>query len=360
MTKGGREWQKMINNNIMNNQLQNLISEDCKKIINTVDLSELKGKTIIITGASGIVGNYFVASLWQFLNTEPANTKVVAITQNQPLPYFKKFLDYSGSEIMLGDLSDVEFLKSLPNADYIIHAAGYGQPGRFMEDQIKTIKLNTSSTFALFEKLNPGGKFLFISTSEVYSGNPNYPYKEDMIGTTNTDHPRSCYIEAKRCGEAICNAYRTKGIQAKSARLSLAYGPGTKPNDQRVLNQFIQRAINGEIRLMDQGEAKRTYCYVADAVEIMWNILLNGKEAIYNVGGHSKTTIGELASKIGKYMDVPVLFPETSATLSGSPEDVSLDMTKAETEFNKKGYVGLDEGLKRTIEWQKILYDSKM
>jgi len=340
----------------MDDTLFQIIADDAEHIVRNVDLSEIKGKTILITGASGIIGNYFIASLWQLLHADPGSTKVVAIMKSESLPYFKEFLNYDGAEIFMGDLSDDGFCKSLPNADYIIHAAGYGQPGRFMEDQIKTIKLNTVSTFALFEKLNPGGKFLFISTSEVYSGNPNYPYKESEIGTTNTDHPRSCYIEAKRCGEAICNAYRTKGFAAKSARLSLAYGPGTKPNDQRVLNQFIQRAMDGELKLMDKGEAKRTYCYVADAIEIMWNILLNGKEAIYNVGGHSKTTIGELAQKIGNYMDVPVIFPETGSTLSGAPEDVSLDMSKAETEFNKKAYINLDEGLKRTIEWQKELY----
>jgi nucleoside-diphosphate-sugar epimerase len=336
--------------------LFNIISDDCKKILGNVNLDELKSKTILITGASGLIGNYFLGCLWNLLNKKPSDTKVFAVLHSEPLPYFKEFLEYEGAEILTGDLSDDGFLKSLPNADHIIHAAGYGQPGRFMEEPIKTLKLNTSATFSLFEKLNPGGKFLFISTSEVYSGNPDYPYKENMIGTTNTDHPRSCYIEAKRCGEAICNAYRSKGINAKSARLSLAYGPGTKMDDQRVLNQFIQRAINGEIKLLDMGEAKRTYCYVADAVEIMWNILLNGKEAIYNVGGHSKTTIGELAKKIGGLMDVSVIFPETSKVLAGSPEDVSLDMTKTETEFNKKGYVGLDEGLKRTIEWQKELY----
>jgi len=227
-----------------------------------------------------------------------------------------------------------------------------------MENPTKTLKLNTLATFILFDKLNTGGKFLFISSSEVYSGNKNFPYKETEIGKTNTDHQRSCYIEAKRCGEAICNAQRIKGINAKSVRLSLAYGPGTKPNDQRVLNSFIQKAIESkEIKLLDKGEAKRTYCYITDAVEIMWHVLLNGKEAIYNIGGESKTTISELAKKIGRYMDVPVIFPKSSEnTLSGAPEDVCLDMKKVKNEFNKSNFTSLDEGLKKTIEWQKILY----
>lgn len=340
-------------------KLFDIIAKDAESIIKKVDLQEIRGKTILITGASGLIGNYFLATLWQFLHSKPSGTKIIAIMQSEPLPYLKKFLNYEGMEILKGDLADYNFCKTLPNFDYIIHAAGYGQPGRFMENPIKTLKLNTFTTFILFEKLNKDGKFLFISTSEVYSGNPNFPYKESEIGTTNTDHSRSCYIEAKRCGEAICNAHREKKVNAKSARLSLAYGPGTKPEDQRVLNSFIQKGINGEINLLDPGEAKRTYCYVSDAVEIMWNILLNGKDAIYNVGGHSKTTIAELANKIGGILNVPVRFPQNiNNTLIGAPLDVSLDMTKAEKEFNKINYIDLDDGLKKTIEWQKELYNN--
>ncbi|MEK7097218.1 MAG: NAD-dependent epimerase/dehydratase family protein, partial [Patescibacteria group bacterium] len=167
----------------------------------------------------------------------------------------------------------------------------------------------------------------------------------------------SCYIEAKRCGEAICNAYRAKGVQAKSARLSLAYGPGTKQGDLRVLNSFIQKAIQGKIEMLDYGEAKRTYCYISDAIEIMWKILLFGKEPVYNVGGFSNITIADLARKIGKYLDIPVVFPKISSDkISGAPVDVSLDMSKVKNEFGKTEYVSLDEGLERTIEWQKKLY----
>jgi nucleoside-diphosphate-sugar epimerase len=210
----------------------------------------------------------------------------------------------------------------------------------------------------LFKKLKPGGKFLFISSSEVYSGLPKPPYKEQEIGTTNTDHPRSCYIEGKRCGEAVVNTYRAIGVLGKSARLSLAYGPGTKQGDARVLNSFIYRGlVEGKIALGDRGEAKRTYCYVTDAVEIMWRILFDGTDAIYNVGGNSKTTIGKLAKQIGAYLKVPVEFPKSEAgAQKGAPMDVSLDMSKAKKQFGKTTYVSLSDGLAKTIEWQRTLY----
>ena len=200
---------------------------------------------------------------------------------------------------------------------------------------------------------------MFLSTSEVYVGVPHPPYRETDIGNTNTDHPRACYIEAKRCGETICNAYRHMGIDAKSARISLVYGPGTRAGDRRVINEFILRGLRGEISLLDHGHAQRTYCYVTDAVEILWNIMLDGADAIYNVGGLSRISIRELTLKIGEYLNAPVVLPtDIPKGLAGAPEDVSLDMAKAKREFGKNVYIDLTEGLRRTIEWQKLYYAS--
>lgn len=339
------------------NKLAEIIYKDAENICKNIDFKDIFGKTVMITGASGLIGNYFLACLKKISTNERSSIKTIAVMQNEPLNYLEVFLDYPGAEKFFGDLSDYEFCRKLPEADFIIHVAGYGQPGRFMEDRVKTLKLNTFSTFLLFEKLNPKGKFLFASSSEVYSGLPNPPYKEGDIGITNTTHPRSCYIEAKRCGEAICNAYREKGADAKSVRLSLAYGPGTKAGDRRVLNNFIYKGICGEIDLLDRGLANRTYCYVSDAVEIMWNVLLKGGDAVYNIGGDSKITIGDLAKKIGKHMNVPVVFPEnTENSVVGAPEDVSLDMSKVKSEFKKTKFISLDDGLAKTIEWQRELY----
>lgn len=339
-----------------------MILDDAAAVCRSVDFSELAGeKTILITGASGLIGNYFLACLRLLKLERQYKFKLVAVMRSEPPAYLKELLDFDGASIVGGEITDYEFCRSLPAADFIIHAAGYGQPGKFMEDQVKTLKLNTFSTLLLFEKLLSAGKFLFVSTSEVYSGSPDLPYRETDIGRTNTDHARSCYIEGKRCGEAICNAYRARGVDAKSARLSLAYGPGTKPGDARVLNSLIAKGIQGKVGLMDQGEAKRTYCYVTDAVEIMWNALFRGKDAIYNVGGTSKTTIRELALEIGKRLGVSVVFPEKGPEQmkspgKGAPDDVCLDMTKADEQFGKKEFVPFSTGLEKTIEWQKIMY----
>lgn len=334
-------------------RLAQIILDDAKKSITRVPLSELKNKTILITGASGIIGSYFLAGLQNL-----PDIKVFAVCQSEPEKYWKEITNTFNCKILRGDLTFDTFTNELPEADIIIHAAGYGQPGKFMTDPLKTIKLNTSLTLKLLEKLKSGGKFLFISSSEVYSGLTKSPFKETGIGATNTDHPRSCYIEAKRCGEAIVFSARSKGVNAKSARLSLAYGPGTKKGDKRVLNSFIGRGFTEKkIDMMDGGTALRTYCYVTDAVEIMWKILLDGKDNIYNVGGKSKTTIADLAKLVGKIIRVPVNIPRSDKkALAGAPDDVSLNLDKIKNEFSKKNFISLKNGVEKTIAWQKELY----
>ncbi len=345
------------------NELGKIIFDDVESVCREVDFSQLDaGKTILITGASGLIGNYFLACLRRVKVTTGRKFNVIAVMGHEPASYLKELIDFEGAQVVVGELTDPDFCRSLPEADFIIHAAGYGQPGKFMEDQVKTLKINSFCTFLLFEKLKSEGKFLFVSTSEVYSGSPNIPYRETDIGTTDPSHARACYIEGKRCGEAICNAYRARGVAAKSARLSLAYGPGTKRGDARVLNSLIAKGLQGKVSLMDQGEARRTYCYVTDAVQIMWKVLFLGKDAVYNVGGDSKTTIRDLAVKIGNYLGVPVAFPEKKEDVAqankGAPSDVRLDMSKVAAEFGKQDFVSLDVGLKKTIDWQKSLYKS--
>jgi UDP-glucuronate decarboxylase len=334
-----------------------IIYRDVEEILNRVDLSPLKNKRILISGASGLLGTYFLACLRKFQEREPSDLRIFALVASEPTFYFQKLCDFPGLEIIRGDLTDQSFQRSLPRADFIIHAAGYGQPNRFMESPIKTLHLNTAATFALFEKLNGAGKFLFIGTSEVYVGLESSPHRETQIGHTNTDHPRACYIEAKRCGEAICHSFRKAGIDAKIVRLALAYGPGTRPGDRRVLHSFIEKALRGEIDLLDQGFARRTYCYVLDAMEMLWNIFLEGKEAVYNVGGTSRITIRDLAIQVAGHLQVPVKFPKSAQELVGAPDDVQLDLSRVKNEFQKTDFISLEEGVRRTIAWQKAILD---
>ena len=243
-------------------------------------------------------------------------------------------------------------------ADVIIHAAGYGQPTKFMADQIATLRLNTSVVMDLDHYLVPGGRALFISSSEVYSGNTWTPHTESMIGTTDPQHPRGAYIEGKRCGEAIAAALNSAEKTYKIARVSLSYGPGTRTNDDRVLYQFIGQALtSGVIQPKDGGWARRTYNYVSDAVEMIFNVLLRGKHLVYNIGGPSTVTIRDLATLIALGTGAHAMFPESTGQADASaPAAVRSSIDRYMIEFGKTDFVDIEEGLRRTIEWQKLIY----
>ena len=340
--------------------LDKIILKDAMKICERLNLDSLNDSAILITGASGLIGTYILASLC-CLQDHGAHMKVYAQHLSELPSHVADLISRGGFNSFRANLADFDAYARLPEVDFIIHAAGYAQPSRFMSDPIATIQVNTSATIALLKKLRRDGRFLFVSTSEVYSGLNKQFLSENDIGLTTPYHPRAVYIEGKRCGEAICNAMRTKGVNASNARVALAYGPGTQKNDKRALNSFIEKALcQKNIELLDAGNAVRTYCYVADTVELLWQILLYGKEPVYNVGGHSTVTIGELATMIGDITGVPVVFPEIHSEISGAPEEVRLDLTRIEKEFGKAKYVAFEDGLRATIAWQRELYHKEL
>lgn len=295
------------------------------------DLTKLKGSVILITGGTGLIGSALVKSL--------KNADAVVCTPTH---------------------QELDRIRILPFADIIFHAAGYGEPSVFMQRPIETIKVNTETTVRLLQHLRPGGSFLFCSSSEVYSGldYQDGPATEEDIGTTTPAHPRACYIEGKRCGETIVNAFRKSGVRAASARIAQTYGPGTRKHDTRAVNQFIAQAlINKKIELRDSGHAVRTYGYIDDVVEMLWNIALNGTKPVYNVGGRSVITIANLVRIIGRLTGADFSITEDISDQTGGTDTVHLDLTRIETEFGKTDYIDLDEGLKRTIEYQRGLYD---
>jgi len=334
--------------------MHNIIKDDIEGIFEKIDFTELKDKSILITGASGLVGVYTVSCLKEIY--KDLNIKIYVWVRNE---IDSKFIElFNDCYVIKKDITERSSFNDLPNFDYIIHAAGYGQPGKFLENKIKTITLNTTATINLFNKLNKNGKFLFVSTSELYSGLETENITEQEIGNTNTNHPRACYIEGKRCGETICYAHLEKGVDVKIARLSLAYGPGTKKNDHRVLNSLIEKGLKkNNIELMDSGDAIRTYCYITDVIEMFWNILFNGKDVLYNVGGTSKTTILDLAKLIGKNLNKEVIVPKINQELVGNPKIVNISLKKYIDEFKKDDFKPLEEGIINTIEWQKFLYN---
>ena len=316
-----------------------------------IDFTVLKDKTILITGASGLIGIHLLNSIKQ----KQKEFNITIYTWNKtPNPILNKL--FSGCNTIYSDITEVRDLDFLPNFDYIIHSSGYGQPSKFLDNKIKTIQINTSVTLRLLNKLKPNGTFLFISSSEVYNGLFEYNITEDRIGMTNPTHPRSPYIEGKRCGESICNVFRENGKNVKVVRLGITYGPGTQKGDTRVINSLIDKGLNNDkIELLDDGFSLRSFCYVTDAIEMMWNIMFKGKEFIYNVASTNSMSILQLSNVIGNILNKEIKTPKINNGLVGNPILVNLSIDKYIKEFGKDTFVPIEEGIKNTINWQKKL-----
>jgi len=320
-------------------------SEIYKKLLNK--------KKILVTGGTGLIGSGLLNYLLELSVKNKLDLSLFSISKNK----IKKIKKNSKIIFYNIDLAK-ESLDDLIKFDYIFHCAGYGQPKKFISNPINTIKINTEGTFKLIKKLKKNGKFIFMSTSEIYSGNrKKYPNEND-IGLTNTNHPRSSYIESKRCGEAIVNCFNQNHFNYKSIRLSLVYGPGTELNDNRVINEFIISALKRKkIKMLDSGRDLRHYIFLSDAIEMILKITLLGKHKIYNVGGKEQVSIFNLAKKISKITNAQLIKPSTlnSKKLVGTPSKVGVSINRFENEFGKTKLKTINYGIKKTIDWYKLL-----
>ena len=316
-----------------------------------INFNKLRNKTVLITGASGLIGINLLKSLKPI--RKEYNIKI--FTWNKTNNSLNDL--FSDCVRIISDMTDIETYKTLPKFDFIIHSSGYGQPNKFLSDKLKTIEINTLATIKLLELLKYDGTFLFISSSEVYNGLNKYGITEDEVGLTNTEHPRATYIEGKKCGEVICNSYREKGFNVKVARVSMTYGSGTQLGDTRVVNSLIDKGLkNGVIELLDDGSSLRTVCYVSDVVDMLWNIIFDGQEFVYNVGGVDTYSILELAEKIGSIINCKVIKSNVNNGLVGNSKLVNLSIDRYVNEFGETEFKSLEYGLSKTIEWQKKLY----
>lgn len=327
-------------------KIQDLFSLPCEMTKSAIQENLPSDANILITGGSGVVGLHLCQAFVQ-AGIIPDNIKLTYFTRE--ITALKKiflgvnFIKYNSIEL----LKDESF-------DVIIHCATYGQPLLYTHNQLDTLALNTAHQFKLFTKLKKSGYYGFLSSSDIYDGNYNFPLSENELGISDPWSERACYFEGKRAGEAIINAAVRSGRQAKAFRLALGYGAGFSNSDQRVLYQFVKAAIlNGQIRMRDSGNAKRTYGSLVDCARMIILGLLSGQHRVYNIGGVSRCSILDLANQIGKIARVEVIsgpqIPE-SKVLQAAPSEVWLDLTRILNEFPLE-LEPLNSGLSRVLKW---------
>ena len=332
--------------------MNTIIEKEIHEMLASIETSFLHNKSILVTGASGLVGSYFSVLFQEIRKSRGIDFELYLTSKSGEF----EFNIENATIIIAKDLSRSETITKMPSFDIIIHAAGYAQPSKFLADTRTTIRLATETTYELIGKLKTGGRFLFFSTSEVYSDLPKPPFREDQIGLTNTNHPRAAYIEAKRLGETIVHlANREKNIVANSIRLASAFGPGVKQNDSRVMSNIIHQALSDKhIKLKDNGDAWRTFCYITDVIEMSYAVLQKGCGEVYNVGGVSRVQIKDLAKIVSEETGAKLTYPTNDENyLKGAPTDVSLDLTKILNLCGQRDFVDFHTGIRKTILWQK-------
>jgi len=332
-----------------------VVAQDIVKLIHDQEnnLIKLKNSSVLVTGASGHLGFYFLLILLESNYLFNLNLNITSSSKGPLNKVFNKYNDKFTQ--LIGDITTADFLETPKTYDFIIHLAGYAQPIKFIQDPLSTITLNTVSLSKLIKKIKKGGKFLYLSSSEVYTNSNFKSTTEDTIGSVSVNHPRAGYILSKKLGEVIClNSNQYSDTQIKVARLATTYGPGIKIGDTRAISQFFAQALKQKkITLVDDGSAIREYMYVADAVSALLNILITGESDIYNIGAgkFGRTTILEMAKKIATLTSSELCFSNTDSKKLSAQKIVNLDVSKYETEFGATSQQEVLSGLSKTLNW---------
>ena len=269
-----------------------------------MNLEKFEGSSVLITGASGLIGRALVKNLLLYKGKKAI--EVYALVRNEDKARAAFFnLPHEHLHYIVCDVC-----KLLPDnlgINYIVHAASKTASKQFILEPVEVIANSICGTKHILEfaRLNPVKGFVYLSTMEVY-GTPAAEEKitEDYTSNLDTMSVRSSYPESKRLCENLCAAYASEyNVPTKVARLTQTFGEGVEYDDGRVFAEFARCAIEGkDIVLKTKGETKRNYIDVNDAVDAILTILLKGNVGeAYNVANESTyCSIYDMATMVAK------------------------------------------------------------
>jgi nucleoside-diphosphate-sugar epimerase len=245
-------------------------------------------------------------------------------------------------------------------ADLILHMASPASPVHYKQYPIETMLANSAGTQHLLEMAQASGaRFVFGSTSEIYGDPLEHPQRESYWGNVNPIGPRACYDESKRFGEAMTFEYRRQyGVNASIVRIFNTYGPRMNIADGRVVPAFISAALEKRpLPLHGEGEQTRSFCFVDDLVAGLLFVALDGGAdgEVFNIGNPHEITMRELATVIAKLTALGAESVEHLPRGADDPERRRPDIGRMRDRFGWEPRVGLEEGLRRTIDYFRAL-----
>lgn len=300
----------LLENELYNKQLQTIANLN-------LPWQELKNKTILITGVSGMIASCLVdLLLYRNINFDD-NIKILGISRNssKALKRFHYCLNNNNFIYIQHDCNK-PFPSSIGHIDFAIHAASNTHPLAYSSDPVGTITTNIFGLYNLLEYASKQQlyKILMMSSVEIYGENKTdkESFTEKDLGYIDCNTVRAGYPESKRVCESLCQSYISKyDMPIVIARLCRVFGPTMLDNDSKALAQFIRKAVNGEdIVLKSDGKQYYSYIYVFDAVAALLTIMLKGQNGeAYNISDvKSNITLRDLASTIAKCVGRNVIF----------------------------------------------------
>jgi dTDP-glucose 4,6-dehydratase len=263
----------------------------------------------------------------------------------------RDLMDRPGFAVITTDVT--ETLDVPGRVDVVAHLASPASPPDYHRLPLATLAVGSRGTENMLKLAHShNARFVMASTSEVYGDPLIHPQTEAYWGNVNPIGPRSVYDEAKRFAEALSAAYRRSlGTNVGIVRIFNTYGPKMRPHDGRVVTSFITQALNGTpLTCFGDATQTRSFCYVDDLVRGLVAMINSTEPGPVNLGNPGEYTVAELAAAVLRitgssspveYRPLPV----------DDPTRRRPDITRAQESLGWQPRVGLDEGLRRTIDW---------
>lgn len=306
------------------------------------------GKRAAVLGAAGFVGSHLVDRLladgWTVVGVDNLVTgtrRNVAHLAADP-----RF------ELLERDIC--EPLDDLPGPLHaVLDLASPASPIDYLRHPFETLRVGSvgvENALRLAER--SGATFLLSSTSEVYGDPLEHPQRETYWGNVNPIGPRAVYDEAKRFAEAITMAYRRyKKVDTRIARIFNTYGPRMRLDDGRVVPAFVGEALRGKpLTVFGDGSQTRSFCFVEDTVDGLLRLLGSGYGEPVNIGNPNEMSILSFAEAVQRFIgtNLPI---EHKPLPEDDPKVRKPDISRARDRLGWEPRVGLDDGMRRTIDW---------